>query len=159
MLTDLIDQNIIKLIDDTYKIKQTQGHTVTDNTQVESINMMLPETQNTTHITSFAFPGAQILPDLTLAIFQEPQKSLGILLEAPHTPKRTLKPTEKDITHNFTSFQIKFMKEIEAIKEFTKSVERKFEELEKAIVGLLEPKVPNWNESSSLTAEHLKNRV
>ena len=121
--------------------------------------MMLPETQNTTHITSFAFPGAQILPDLTLAIFQEPQKSLDILLEAPHTPKRTLKPTEKDITHNFTSFQIKFMKEIEAIKDFTKSVERKFEELEKAIVGLLEPKVPNWNESSSLTAEHLKNRV
>ena len=51
------------------------------------------------------------------------------------------------------------MKEIEAIKDFTKSVERKFEELEKAIVGLLEPKVPNWNESSSLTAEHLKNRV
>ena len=119
MLTDLIDQNIIKLIGDTYKIKQTQGHTVTDNTQVESTNMMLPETQNTTHITSFAFPGAQILPDLTLAIFQEPQKTRGILLEAPHTPKRTLKPTEKDITHNFTSFQIKFMKEIEAIKDFT----------------------------------------
>ena len=45
MLSDLIDQNIIELIVDTYKIKQTQEHTLTDNTQVESITMMVPETQ------------------------------------------------------------------------------------------------------------------
>ena len=32
------------------------------------------------------------------------------------------------------------MKELEAIKDFVKSVERKFEELEKAIIGLLERK-------------------
>ena len=59
--------------------------------------------------------------------------------------------------HNFTSFQNIFMKELEAIKDFTKLVERKFEELEKA--GLSEPKVSNCNESSSLTVELLKNRV
>ena len=49
------------------------------------------------------------------------------------------------------------MKELEAIKDFTKLVERKFEELEKAIIGLSEPKVSNCNESSSLTVELLKN--
>ena len=51
------------------------------------------------------------------------------------------------------------MNELEAIKDFTKSVEKKFEELEKAIIGLSEPKVSNCNESSSLTVENLKNRV
>ena len=44
MLTDLIDQNIIELTGDTYKIKQTQGNTLTDNTQVQSITMMVLET-------------------------------------------------------------------------------------------------------------------
>ena len=53
MLTDHDDQSIIELIGDKYKTEQTQGHTLTDNTQVESITMMVPETQNTTHITSF----------------------------------------------------------------------------------------------------------
>ena len=80
-------------------------------------------------------------------------------MEVPHTPKRPLKPTEKDTTHNFTSFQNIFMKELETIKDFRKSVERKFEELEKAIISLLEPKVSNYNECSSLTVELLKNRV
>ena len=80
-------------------------------------------------------------------------------MEVPHTPKRPLKPTEKDTTHNFTSFQNIFMKELETIKDFRKSVERKFEELEKAIISLPEPKVSNYNECSSLTVELLKNRV
>ena len=66
-------------------------------------------------------------------------------MEVPHTPKRPLKPTEKDTTHNFTSFQNIFMKELEAIEDFTKSVERNFEELDKAIIDLLEPKVSNCN--------------
>ena len=37
------------------------------------------------------------------------------------------------------------MKELETIKGFTKSVEMKFEELEKAIIGLSEPRVSNCN--------------
>ena len=80
-------------------------------------------------------------------------------MEVPHTPKRPLKSTEKDTTYNFTSLENIFMNELEAIKDFTKSVEKKFEELEKAIIGLSEPKVSNCNESSSLTVENLKNRV
>ena len=140
MLTDLIDQNIIELIGETCKIKQTQGHTLTDNTQIDSITMMVPETQNTTHKTSFTIPETQKSPELTSAIFHKTQKTPDISLEVPHTTKRPLKPTEKDTTNNFTSFQNIFMKELETIKDFTKSVERKFEELEKAIIGLLEPK-------------------
>ena len=74
MLNDLIDQNIIELIDDTYKIKQTQGHTLTDNTQVQSLTMMVTETQNAIPITSFTILERQKLPELTSAIFQETQK-------------------------------------------------------------------------------------
>ena len=159
MLTDLKDQNIIELTGDTYEIKQTQGNTLTDNTQVESITMMVPETQNATHITSYTIPEMQTFPDLTSTIFHKTQKTPNISLEVPHTPKRPLKPTEKDTTHNFTSFQNIFMKEVETIKDFTKSVERKFEELEKAIIGLSERKTSNYNESSSLTVELLKNQV
>ena len=80
-------------------------------------------------------------------------------MEVLHTPKRPLRPTEKDTTNNFTSFQNIFMKELETIKDFAKSVERKFEELEKAVTGLSERKISNCNESSSLTVELLKNRV
>ena len=87
MLNDLTDQNVIKLIGDTYKIKQTQGNTLTDNTQVESITMKIPEIQNTTHITSFTIPETQKLPELTFAIFHKTQKTPDISLEVPHTPK------------------------------------------------------------------------
>ena len=145
MLTDLIDQNVIELIGNLYKIKQTQGHTLTVNTQVENITMMVPETQNTTYGTSFTILETQKLPELISAVTQETQKTPDISLEVPYTPRRSLKPTEKDTAHNFTSFQNIFLKKLEAIKDFTKSVERKFEELEKAIIGLLESKVSNCN--------------
>ena len=114
--------------------------------------MMVTETQ-----TSFTIPETQKSPELTSAIFQEAQKTSDISMEVPHIPKRVLKPSEKDTKHNFTSFHIIFMKELETIKDFTKSFERKFEEFEKLIIGLWEPKVSN--QSSSLTVELLKNRL
>ena len=67
-----------KLTGDTYKIKQTQGHILTDNTQVENITMMVPETQNTTHITSFTIPETRKLPELPSAIFHKTQKTRDI---------------------------------------------------------------------------------
>ena len=75
MLSDLIDQNIIELIGGTYKIKQTQEHTLTDNTQVETITMMVPETQNNAYITFFTILETQKLPELTSAIFRETRKT------------------------------------------------------------------------------------
>ena len=57
-----------------HRIKQAQGHTLTDNAQVESITIMVPETQNTIHITSFTILERQKLPELTSLIFQETQK-------------------------------------------------------------------------------------
>ena len=48
------------------------------------------------------------------------------------------------------------MKELEAIKGFTKWIERKFDELEKAVIGLSELRVSNCNRSSFLTVDFLK---
>ena len=108
---------------------------------------MVPETQNTPYITSCTIPETQKLPELTSAIFQETQETPGISLEVPHTPKRPVKPTERDTTHNFTSFQNIFMKEVEA-------VERSLNNL----IGILsELTVSNCNEISSLTVEISKN--
>ena len=85
MLSHLIDQNIIELIGDTYKIKQTQ-----ENTQVESITMMVPETQDNTHLTSFTIPETQKSPEFTSAIFERLRKTPDLSLEVPHTLKRPL---------------------------------------------------------------------
>ena len=90
-LTDLIHQKIIELTGYTCKIKQTQRHTLTDNTQVESITMMVPETQNTTHITTFTISETQKSPELTSTstIFHKTLKHLiyhwkyNILLKDP----------------------------------------------------------------------------
>ena len=90
MLSDLIDQNIIELIGDKYKIKQTQENTLTDNTQVESITMMVPETQDNTHLTSFTIPETQKLPEFTSAIFERLRKTPDPSLEVSHTLKRPL---------------------------------------------------------------------
>ena len=110
MLTNHDDQSIIELIGGKYKIEQTQGRNLKDNTQVESITIMVPETQNTTHITSFTIPETQKSPELISAIFPETQKTRDLSLEVPHTPKRPLKHTEEDTTHNFNSLRNIFIR-------------------------------------------------
>ena len=86
---------------------------------------MVPETQNTIHITSLPSWKGKNCQNLHLLYFKR-LKNPDISLEVPHTSKKSLKPTEKDTTHSFTSFQNFFMNELEAINDFTKSVERKF---------------------------------
>ena len=66
ILTDLIPQNIIELVFDKNKIKETQGYTVTEDSQIESITLTVPET----------------------FVFQETQKIPFISLIVPYTPKR-----------------------------------------------------------------------
>lgn len=66
ILTDLIPQNIIELVFDKNKIKETQGYTVTEDSQIESITLTVPET----------------------FVFQETQKIPFISLIVPCTPKR-----------------------------------------------------------------------
>lgn len=39
ILTDLIPQNIIELVFEKHKIKETQGYTVTEDSQIESITL------------------------------------------------------------------------------------------------------------------------
>ena len=52
------------------------------------------------------------------------------------TPRRPIKSVYNDNTQSFISFQNMFLKEIETMKNFTKSVEKKFEEIENFITSL-----------------------
>ena len=52
------------------------------------------------------------------------------------TPRPPIKSVYNDNTQSFISFQNMFLKEIETMKNFTKSVEKKFEEIENFITSL-----------------------
>ena len=53
----------------------------------------------------------------------------------PPTPKRPVKHAGDECTHNLVLFQ-KLLKKMEETKQFTKSTERKFEELEMALQNI-----------------------
>ena len=78
----------------------------------------------------------------------------------PPTPKRPVKHPGDECTHNLVLFQ-NLMKEMEEIKRFTKSTERKFEEFEMALKNISEKDNANYNnnENSPLLLEILKNRI
>ena len=77
----------------------------------------------------------------------------------PPTPKRTVKYRRDECTHSLILFQN--LKEMEEIKRFTKSTERKFQELKIALQNISEKNNVNYNniENSPLLLEILKNCI
>ena len=78
----------------------------------------------------------------------------------PPTPKRPVKHPGDERTHTLVLFQ-SLLKEMEEIKRFTKSTERKFEELEMTLQNTFRKNNANYNnnENSPLLLEILKNRI
>ena len=78
----------------------------------------------------------------------------------PPTPKRPVKHPGDECTHNLVLFQ-NLLKEMEEIKRFTRSTERKFEELEIALQNISGKNNANYNNTkkSPLLLEILKNRI
>ena len=78
----------------------------------------------------------------------------------PPTPKRPVKHPGDKCTHNLVLFQ-NLLKEMEEIKRFTRSTERKFEELEIALQNISGKNNANYNnnKNSPLLLEILKNRI
>ena len=103
--------------------------------------------------------------------FPETQKSLKSLFlrksfstpelpsTQPLTPKRPVKHLGDDCTHNLVLYQ-NIMTEMEE-KQFTRSTEEKFEELEMALLNISGKNNVNYNntENFSLLLEILKNRI
>ena len=78
----------------------------------------------------------------------------------PPTPKRPVKYLGDECTHNLVLFQ-NLMKVMEEIKWFTKSTERKFEELLKTLLNISGKNNVSYNnnKNSPLLLEILKNRI
>ena len=76
------------------------------------------------------------------------------------TTKRPVKHPRNECTQNLVLFQ-NLQKEMKELKRFTKSTERKFEELEMALQNISGEKNANYNnnENSPLLLEILKNRI
>ena len=67
----------------------------------------------------------QILQEILSSALQETQKTPSLSSEQPQTPKKAQKPVGNDTGLSPNSFQNIFMKKMEAIREFTKSTEKK----------------------------------
>ena len=72
--------------------------------------------------------------------------------------KRPVRYPGDECTHNLVLFQ-NLLEEMEGMKRFTKSTERKFEELEMALQSISGKNNVNYsnNENSPLLLEYLKN--
>ena len=125
---DMWDKGLIELGDKYYKIKQTIERECVEETLAKLTNQCPPFSES----ESLVFPEAQKSPELFL------RKSLStseIPSAQPLTTKRPVKHPDDECTHNLILFQ-NLLKEMEEIKRFTKSIERKFEELEMVLQNI-----------------------
>ena len=135
-------------------IKQTKVHKLVEETLAELTSQCPPFSESETLV----FPETQKSPE---SLFLRKSLSTPELPSAqPPTPKRPVKHPGGECTHNLLLFQ-NLLKEMEEIKRFTKSTERKFEELEMALQNISGKNNGNYNnnENSTLLLEILKNRI
>ena len=141
----MCNKGFTELVDDSYKIKQTRERKLVEETLAELTSHCAPFSESET------------------LVFQESQKSSESLFlrkslstperpsAQPLTPKKPVKHPGDKCTHNLVLFQ-NLLKEMEEIKLFTKSTERKFEELEMALQNISGENNVNYssNENSLL---------
>ena len=124
------DKGLIELVDDAYEIKQTQKRKLVEETLAKLTSQCSPFSESETAVIPKT-------PKSQESLFLQRSLSTPELLSAqPPTPKRTVKHVGDDCTHNLVLFQNLFMKEMEEIKQITKSTEGKFEELEMALLNI-----------------------
>ena len=110
-------KNQIELVDSAYKIKKNEAQDDNDgncnfvkNTQINCISSV-----------------SDNLANLETVIIPETQQTPLVPSDLLVTPRRPIKLVYNDNTQSFISPQNMFLKEIETMNSFTKSVEKKFE--------------------------------
>ena len=119
LIHDDSDKGLIELADDSYKIKQTKERKLVEETLAELTNQCSSFSESETLV----FRETQKSP---VSLFL--RKSLStpkIPSVQPPTPKKPVKHPGEECTYNLVLFQ-NLLKEMEEIKRFTKSNERKF---------------------------------
>ena len=119
----MCDKGVIELVDDSYKTKQTKETKFIEDILAELANQYPPFSES----EALVFPETENSPE---SLF------LRKCLSTPETPsaqpptaERTVKHPGDKCTHYLDLFQ-NLLRVMEEIKWFTKSTERKFEELE-----------------------------
>ena len=142
LLQDMRGKALIELVDDSYKIKQTKERNLVEETLAKL----------TSQCASFSGSETLVFPDTPKSqesLFLRKTLSTPELPSAqPPMPKRPVKHTEDECTHNLVLFQ-NFLKEIEEIKRFTKSAEQKFGELEMALQNISGKNNVNYNDKEN----------
>ena len=118
LLSDMIAKDPIELVDSGYKIKQNKAQDDSDfedncnfvkNTQIDPTSSVLDN----------------LVANLETVIIPETQHTLLLPSDLSVTPRRPITSVYNDNTQSFISLQNMFLKEIETMKNITKSVEKK----------------------------------
>ena len=121
----------IELFDNGCKIKQNEAQDDFDG----NCNFV-----KNTQIDCTSSVSVNLVANLEAVIIPATQQAPLLRSDLSVTPKRPIKSVYNDNTQSFISLQNMFLKEIETMKNFTKSVKKNFEEIENFITSLSENK-------------------
>ena len=128
-------KNQIVLVDSAYKRKQNEAQDDKDS-EVKDDNHENCNFVKNTQIDCISSASDNLVTNLETVIIPETQQTPLLPFDLSVTPRRPIKSVYNDNTQSFISLQNMFLKEIETMKNFTKSVEKKFEEIENFITSL-----------------------
>ena len=117
LLSDMIVKDQIELADSGYKIKQNEAQD--DNDFDDNWNFV-----RNIQIDCTCSVSDNLVANPITVIILEIQQNPFLSSDLPVTPRRPIKSGYNDNTQSIISLQSMFMKEIETMKNFTKSVEK-----------------------------------
>ena len=135
LLSDMTAKNQIELVDSDYKIKQNEGQDDNDN-EAQNVNDDNCNFVKNTQIDWTSSVLDSLEASLETVTIPETQQTSLLPFDFSVTPRRPIKSVYNDNTQSFVSLQNMFLKETETLKNFTKSVEKKIEEIEYFIISL-----------------------
>ena len=121
LLSDMTAKNQIELVSSGYKIKQNEAQDDNDNDD------------NCNFVKNTQIDCTSSVSDNLVAILEtvipETQQTPLLPFDLSVTPRRPIKSVYNDNTQSFISLQNMFLKEIEIMKNFTKSLEKNLRKL------------------------------
>ena len=125
----------IELVNSGYKIKQNEAQDDNDN-KAQADNDGNCNFFKKTKIDYTSSVLDNLVANLETVIIPEAQQNPLLPSDLSVTPRRPVKLVYNDNTQSFISLQNMFLKEIETMKKFAKSVEKKFQNFENFITSL-----------------------
>ena len=127
LLSDMTAKNQIELVDSGYKIKQNEAQDDNDNEAQDDNDDNCNFVKNT-QIDCTSSVSDNLAANLETVI-PETQQTPLLPSDLSVTPRRPIKSVYNDNTQSFISLQNMFLKEIETMKNFTKSLEKNLRKL------------------------------